>query len=87
MTWTLQWICESKLFVTFEQVFEHDVQVKEKKKVPSHCFYKIKKNIKNIKVMIGEGVLNYLWIFLGGGGLESNPCNKPGMSILVNNKL
>jgi len=26
MTWSLQWIGESKLFATFEQVFEHDVQ-------------------------------------------------------------
>jgi hypothetical protein len=32
MTWTLQRIGESKLFATFEQVFERDVQgVKEKK--------------------------------------------------------
>jgi len=47
MTWTLQWIGESELFATFEQVFEHDVQgVKGKKKLPSYCFYKINKNIK-----------------------------------------
>jgi hypothetical protein len=49
MTQTLQWLRESKLFATFELIFEHDVQgVKDKKykKLPAHCFYK--KNSKKL---------------------------------------
>jgi hypothetical protein len=57
MTRALQWIGESKLFATFEQIFEHDVQGdKNSKKLPLQCFYKREKNSKETaKILIGGG--------------------------------
>jgi hypothetical protein len=69
ITWTLQWICESELFTTFEQILEQ-------KKLPSHSFYKGKKNTKTIQKYWYGGTQLFIDCPPWGGGAVPGAWNK-----------